>query len=206
MKCKQAAEEKLQQQKLLLQTEHEFGRQEESMDSQKTLQTYQQGATAHEDEEGRGEDLSITEEILSASQSSLMAATDTSSVYKMEIPLVHMSSISEQIVTSPSITEVMSDEFLTSQSLRNQNEGSSRIPSEYALDTFESLDASASFARTAPLPSHPVYSSTPASDRAPSGHRIDQEKDDTEESIHAMSEGLSGEGKYWFFCCCCCCC
>lgn len=205
----------MQQQKELLEREQKLAREEESVDSivSQAMQTYQQRLAKQETEseeeemeeeshsksEGQGEeereDSSVAEEIMTVTQSPLTTAT-THTPTSLSKTLADKSSVTEQIAASLSISEVISEEFLTSQSLRSQTKGTSRILSEYAQDTFESLDRTTSFTHTTPRPSHPVSTSTPASGDFPSGRGIEkepQEREDDEDSNSAMSEGPSGK-------------
>lgn len=179
MKHKQAAEDELQQQEELLHREQQLAHEEAEQETEDE-------ETSHSKEEKEGaerreEDSSVAEEILTSSQS-----TGVSKMQK--IPLTNVSA-TDQIDPSLSISEDISEEYLATRT--------SKIASEYAQDTFESLDASTTFAHTAPPPSHPLTTSTPASDHTPRGRDIKQEPEeqendeDREDSINAMSDGQS---------------
>ena len=207
LKRRQAAEDELQQSaQQLLQREQLLSPEEDSMESivSHGLQTYPQ-SLAKKQTEGKNiphsnkelvqngariYDMSIAKDIVSPTkQSPLPATTHTPSMDRTL--LANRSLNSEQTPTSPSIPEVLSNEYLANQSFENKSDKSSRTLSEYVQDTFEPEDASSSITQSALQPS-PLATTSVSSRRTPGGYDLEQEEEN-EDSVTTLSEVMSGK-------------
>ena len=181
LKRRKAAEEVLKQQQELLKKEQILDQEEEKVNKlvTKALACYQQRTKIKRVKSKEKSRLSSDEELALSAKSGSLKELSTSPKHTKS-PLEEesktsladtgvKSSISEEIGASGSITAEVSEQILSQTSssqpssaavVQSLHTVTSRGPSEYAMDTFESFQSSVS---RRDLPPHPLVTSTPLS-------------------------------------------